>query len=271
MSDDLIVNLYKEKYIQTLWNAEKPVNKKKGWRLKNKSWSLWFFNMRPVGSSPELYNAICREMADLTSKYNIDSLIGVEMAGVPIVGGTSVASFLLYGKPQRIGYTRPLPKKVRTPYEALTLLKELSQVEDYGQKQFVEARLFNNDRLGIFDDMSTDLGSKIIARLIVLWFAEQTSIEEQRPINVTCDEIFYFLNRNRGNKQKGLDFANEPELGLHPAPLNVHYVIEFDEDLPKLKNVMKPEEYEALFAYQQDDTQFQDEKVREEVLALANR
>jgi hypothetical protein len=309
-TEDLIVLLYQEGYIQTLWNAIKEKNCHAGWRLKNKSWAPWFFNMRPAGDSPILFYRICDAMGDLVSHFDLDLLIAVEMAGLTAVGGTSA---LLASQMNgiRIGYTRPLPLKPRTPIEALEILRMidagklggertklqkpfekidahksgmiwqddefgwlkeavdilhtliLEDGENYGQKEFVEARFRNGDHVGIFDDMATDIGSKLIARLIVLWQAKRLGID------ITCNKIFYLLNRNKGNIEKGLDFANNPEIGLYPEKLGVNYIIEFDDALPLLKSEMKPEEYDAICAYQKDPKQFQDEGVQKEVQALA--
>ncbi len=305
----LFVPLYQEEYTQTLWNTEDIKKQEEGWWLKSGKWSPWFFNMRPVGSSPELFYQLCSAMAALTADHDdIDMFIAVEMAGINLSGGMAVASFLeqLFGRP--IGYTRPLPKKARTPMEALTLLDaidagavdqqqqnlvkaievlekiDLSQLPedqqqqskalellraidfekvDYGQKEFVEARLIDGSKIGIFDDMAMDIGSKKIARLTVLWEAKR------RNVTVECNKIFYILNRNPGNRQAGLDFANEPEQGLYPAPLEVNYIIEFNNHLPDLKTEMKEPEYEVISEFQKNTEHFQDEGVQKDVLRLA--
>lgn len=261
----LFIPLYLERYTQTLWNTKDPVKQKKGWRLKKGDWVPWFFNMRDMGDSPELFYESCAAMADMTSLHDdVDILIGVEMAGINLSGGMAVASHLNNNIWRRIGYTRPLPKKVRKPLEALELLRSIdAEVEDYGQKQYVEARPRQGDRIAIYDDMATDLGSKIIARLIVLWDAKQ------RGTQVNCNKIFYLLNRTKGNRQVGLDFAKEPERGLHPAVLDVNFIIEFDDYLPGLKSVMKEAEYEVIMDSQKNLSHYQDKDVQKEVLALA--
>lgn len=262
-AERLIIPLYKEKYLQTLWNAEKEENRNNGWWLKSGIWAPWFFNMRPVGDSPELFFNICRAMADMIAEYDdVNLLIGVEMAALTLAGGTSIA-LRLKSLWQRIGYTRPLPKKARTPKEALEILKSIkSRVADYGQKDFVEARIRNGDKIAIFDDMATDLGSKIIARLIVLWQAEQ------RGISAECNKVFYLLNRDKNNREKGIRFADEPEQELYPASLQVDYIIEFDDYFPALKRVMKPDEYKMIEDFQKDASQFQDRDAQKEVLRI---
>lgn len=259
----LMTDLYQERYTQTLWNTEDPEKQQNGWTLKNEIWSPWFFNMRPAGSSPKLFFTCCAAMANLISAHEVDMLIAVEMAGINFSGGMAVASYLLEKIERPIGYTRPLPKKARTPIEAMRLLESIeTDVANYGQKEFVEARLYDGQRIAIFDDMSTDLGSKLIARLTVLWAAKQ------KGISVECNKIFYILNRSEGNRQAGLDFANEPEQGLYPARLEVNYVLEFDDYLPSLKPFMEEPEFEIISEFQRDPAHFQDKDVQKEVLAL---
>ena len=261
----LMVPLYEERYTQTLWNTDDPDKREKGWTLKGGLWSPWFFNMRPVGDSPRLFCDICRAMAEMLLNHeNIDLLIGVEMAGVPLVGASAIIALLKKGRGQRFGYTRPLPEKVRKPLEALRLLREIdSNVADYGQKEFVEARMKDGDRVAICDDVATDLGSKLIARLITLWEAER------KGINISCDKIFYLLNRGKGNRLKAKDFVNEPEKELHPAELSLDYIIEFDDHLLALEKSMCPEEYEVITTFQKDPKHFQDKDVQKTVLEMA--
>lgn len=307
----LMVPLYKERYTQTLWNTPDAGKQEKGWYLKGGIWSPWFLNVRPAGSSPQLFYELNSAMADLLSDHpDVDMLIAVEMAGINLSGGMATASWLEHGLGRPIGYTRPLPRKVRTPMEALALLqaiddgcvddrqnklaeairvieeRDLSELPeelkwqsrilnmlkgisfemvDYGQKDYVEALLTDGLRVGIFDDMATTLGSKFIARLTTLWEAKR------REVSVTCDKIFYILNRNPDNRQAGLDFANETEAGLYPSPLEVHYIIEFDERLPDLKTSMKEPEYDTILAFQKNRNHFQDKDVQKEVLALATK
>jgi orotate phosphoribosyltransferase len=317
-TERLIVPLYEEGHLQTLWNAKLMKNHREGWRLKNGSWSPYFFNMRQAGDSPGTFHGICSALDHLAEEANINLAVGVEMAGIPLVGGMQTANFERNFTTKRynyrIGYTRPLPIKPRTPIEAINILawidkgklgnqKKISEVineitvaetwlsnfrprpskeiarikkvidilnaihlnsdQDYGQKEFLEARLNEGDRVGIIDDMSTDLGSKVIARMIVLWQAEK------RGIKIDCNRILYLLNRNKENKQKGLGFANETDSRLYPDVLKVDYVIELDDSLRFLKKFMRDEEYELIVAYQKRPEQFQDEGTIKEALALA--
>jgi len=119
----LFVPLYQEKFLQTLWNTPDPYFQKNGWILKSGKRSPWFFNMRPLGDSPELFFNCCVAMADLISQCeDVDIITAVEMAGVNFSGGMAVASKQLLGIPCRIAYTRPLERKLRTPADAVNCL-----------------------------------------------------------------------------------------------------------------------------------------------------
>jgi len=267
-AEELIIPLYTEGYIQTLWNARKLEHKEKGWTLKSGQWAPWFFNMRPSGSSEKLFYDMCTAMAEMIIiQSKVDMLIGVEMAGISPAGAISRAMYDM-GYPIKHGYTRPLTRKVRNPLDCLELIRKIDEdYADYSEKEYVEGRLELAQNIGILDDMATDLGSKIIARQIVLWQAEL------RNIKITCDDIFYFLNRTEGNIQKGLEFSNEKEQGLYPASLNINYVLEFNAYLPKLKKIMKPGEYETLIEFQKNPKQFDGsddgKRNRRKVIAMA--
>jgi len=260
----LLPDLYRERLLQTPWNTTDSEFSRKGWTLKNGLWAPWFINLRLFGNSPQVFAKVCRAMADLVRDHlnDIDILIGVEMAGIPLVGGTVQALMDHYVEPVRFGYTRPLPKKVRTPGEAIVELSKLTKdVAGYGQKSYVEGVLREGDRVAIFDDMSTGLASKIISRSIVLWEARQ------KAVNLGgCQKILYFLNRDAENKKTGIKFQNAME-ELCPAVLDVDYVIEFDEHLPLLKKVMRDSEYTLLRDYQKDPGYFQNEATQKEILA----
>lgn len=263
----LIVPLYEEGYIQTPWNTKDPDKQKNGWTLKNKDWALWFFNMRPIGDSPKLFYNICTAMAEMIgSDEEVDLLIGVEMAGLPLVGALSTVLYSL-GIHKRFGWTRPLPEKARLPLDALRILNGVEgDVAGYGQKDFMEARIKPGDRVAVLDDMATNLNSKIIARIILLWH-----VQRQRISNVSCNKIFYFLNRGKDNRAKGEQFAEVDEPALNPTKLAVDYILEFDQWLSELTKSMFPAEFEALIAYQKDPSQFQDKDVQRDILEAARK
>ncbi|MFH0955665.1 MAG: hypothetical protein V1801_00390 [Candidatus Falkowbacteria bacterium] len=265
-TERLIMPLYQNQFIQTLWNAAKEKNRNEGWILVSGAWAPWYFNIRPVGDAPELFHDICQAMAEMIMGYDdVDLLIGVEMAGVPLVGAVATTLFNM-GRLQRFGYTRPTPAKGLTQDGVAKLLKSIDAgVSSYGEKDFVEARMKDGDRIGIIDDMATNLGSKIVARALILWQAKQFGL------TVNCGRVFYFLNRGQDNREKGLNFAVESELALYPAKLFVDYVIEFNDAMPFLKKAMKSGEYDLITSYQANPGQFQgyENSLRDKAIAMA--
>lgn len=263
----LIVPFYRERHLSTLWNAKEKKFQKEGWMLKGGIWSPWFFNMRPIGDTPELFRKVCNALSDLVIEgggQDINLLVGVEMAGISCVGGTSIL-LSKRGYPTRFAYTRPLPKKVRTPKEADELLENMSSdVAGYGQKAYVEGRLRDGDRVAIFDDMSSDFASKLIARLIILWQAKQLGIQ------VECTDVFYFLNRNQDILERIEKFSKENPT-LCPAGIKVNYAIEFEEAMPLLENRMKSDEFRVISDYQKNPAQFQDPEVQREIIEMAKK
>lgn len=249
----LMPSLYQSRIIQTMWNTEDPKHRENGWILKNGSWSPWFLNLRALGNFPRLFRDVCYGMAEMMDEesFNFNTLVGIEMAGIPLASGVALVLNKHYGKFKKIGYTRPLPQKPRTPEEALIILDNLDlQAFDYGQKSFVEVGFENEDRIAIVDDMATDLGSKIIARLIILREAER------RKVKVECNKIFYFLNRNKNNAQSASYFKHAlPE--LYPAELEINYLIEFEDCLPLLEDRMRVGEFKTILEYQKNSLAFQ--------------
>ncbi len=246
---EIFQRLYQGRFIQTIWNAYDKKNRLAGWTIKSGLWVPWFFDMRDLGDDPKLFYDVCSAMAWMISRHkDIDNLLAVEMAGIPLVGGVT-ALLTEMDTPKRISYTRPLKTKVRKPEELMRVLQE-SNVDGYGQKDLVEGRIANDDRFAVFDDMATTLDSKIIARAILLHVAEQQGIK------LTCDKVFYFLDRGKQSKKSGLDFANSDLKQLWPAQLDVNFVIQFDEYLPALEEVMTPNEFQAIADHQKDPKRF---------------
>jgi len=214
-----------------------------------------------LGSVPELYNRVVHAIAELIIDHpEVNALVGVEMAGISIASAAPIVLLQRYGREIKNGYTRPLPRKPKSAEDVIPILKEFGpNVADYGEKGYVELDFDPGDNIAVLDDMATTLGSKLIRRSVTLWEAEQ------RKIGVSCNTILYFLNRGIENKQTGLDFAIKP-VELYPAPLKVDYVVEFDEQLPLLKTVMRESEFEVISQFQKNRSHFQDPDVRRDVL-----
>jgi hypothetical protein len=186
----------------------------------------------------------------------LTQIVGIEMAGVPLVSAIGTAQgpgcgFIPYS------YTRPLPgKKARNPAEAKLALDQLKELSDYGQKELVEGRFYEGDVFCITDDMVTDLGSKLIAKLIVEWEMEKRGIRRY-----DLGHVAVVLDREQG----GTEEARKNGMFLHS-------LIKFKTDgLNWLKGVMRPEEHALISDYQSDPKKYMDKSLQEKVLAEADR
>ena len=252
----ILTDLYHERYIETIFNAEEEKYQKKGWTLKSGLWSPWFFNLRPVGATPRIVSDIAYAMNHLVQDEapGLTQIVGIEMAGVPLVSAIGLA----HGPGCQLipyAYTRPLPgSKARTPAEAKEALKELNF--KYGQKELVEGRFEDGDVLCIVDDMVTDFGSKLIAKSILEFEMERRGVR-----NVDIKHVAVVLDREQGGA--GEAASN----GMY-----LHSLIKFKTDgLGWLKGVMLPGEHELISDYQNNPQKYQDEKLQREVLEGVSR
>lgn len=238
----IATTLYTRGLIQTVFNTKNEEHKQNGWELKDGSWSPYFVNLRLVGNYPDLIYDIGLAMGYM--RYHempeVDKIVGVEMAGIPIAVASSVLSNNS-GVDFPFLYTRPLPAKVRKPEEAAELLARVKAGE-YGQKSFLEGVLEEGDNLAIWDDLVTSLGSKLIARQIVEYEAEQ------RGVSVTCNHIGVVLDREQGAQE-----------AAEKAGMQLHALFGFSQALEWLKEKMHPYEHEVISEYLRDPSQFQTE------------
>jgi len=151
----ILERLYREAYLETLFNTPNLDKIYTGWTLKDKSWSPWYLNMRPIGATPELVfhlaahmnKMIINEVPDLTQ------ICGIEMAGVPLAAAIATPLVVPGTGTKHIpySYTRPIPgvEKVRTPEEARNALEKLGDPFTYGGKELVEGRFQNNETVAM--------------------------------------------------------------------------------------------------------------------------
>lgn len=263
--EEIFLALYANRILQTVWTARNEANRKNGWALKDKTQAPWFLNLREIGNYPMIFQGVCQASADMLREISssVDLAIGVDMAGVPLIGG-AIIELLHAGEEMRFGYTRPLEKKVRTLSELLEQMAAWDATK-YGQKSVVEAVMYPGNKIAIFDDMATGLASKKIARLMVLYEAENRGLAD-----VTCNEIVYFMDRGQNNIEAGLNYKNETDARLKPAALNVHYAINFGTYLPLLEDEMTENEYATIVEHQRNKNRFgTDIPWRQQVLAAA--
>jgi len=247
----ILSDLYRNAYIETLYNTEEEKFQREGWTLVSGQWSPWYFNLRPVGASPRIVSDIAYAMNHLVRDKvpGLAQIVGIEMAGVPLVSAIGLSSgpgceLIPYA------YTRPLEAKIRS---AEGVKEKLAKFKfDYGHKSLVEGRFEDGDVLCIVDDMVTNFGSKLITRAILEYEMEIRGIK-----NVGINHVAVVLDREQG----GAEEAAKNGMQLHP-------LIKFKTDgLGWLKDIMLPEEHALISDYQQDPKKYQNKELREKVLA----
>ncbi len=255
----ILLELYHQGFIETVFNAADPARRASGWTLKSGTWSPWYINLRPLGAAPALAWEIARAMARLIADADpeVSGLVGIDMAGVPLAALVSAAFPHEVGRPMPFLFTRPLPGrgKVRSPEEAREVLAGMrgEGVSQWGGHCLVEGRMHAGDKLLLLDDVSTSFGSKAIAREWVRFESERQGIPVQ------CSTAAVIVDREQGacEQAAALGMQMFSLLGLKTEGLEI------------LAEVMQPTQHAFLSRYQTDPTAFQDAELRGEALARA--
>lgn len=258
LAKKILISMYANKYVETLYNTKNEQHQKNGWELKSGIWSPWYFNMRPVGASPEIVADISSAMNRLIMEEipEVKQIVGVEMAGVPLASAISVAK----GQDCKLipySYTRPLPGiKARTPEEAKKALSDFKEVSSYGGKDLVEGRFNDGESICIVDDMITNAGSKLIAKAII-----EHELESRKVNNVSINHVAVVLDREQGGEQE-----------LQQQNMQLHALIKFKTyGLEWLKNSMHPEEYKLISDYQTNPQKYQNKEMQAKAIEKATQ
>ncbi|TKJ17649.1 hypothetical protein CEE44_03910 [Candidatus Woesearchaeota archaeon B3_Woes] len=259
----VLKDLYRKGYIETLYNTQKPRHQQGGWLLMSCEWSPWYFNLRPVGASPEIVSDISFLMNHMVRDEvpGVTQITGIEMAGIPLVSAMAVAQgpgceLIPYS------YTRSFPGRYAKPTnleDAKSVLSLMDEEYGYGSKELVEGRFHNGDIICITDDMVTTFASKAIAKLKVEYELRRRGVED-----VSLDHVAVVLDREVGAAEEA------EKLGMY-----LHALIKFNTyGLGWLKDDMIPEEHELICDYQKDPKKYSyadGETLRQKVIDEANR
>ncbi|HIH17914.1 MAG TPA: hypothetical protein HA282_04020 [Nanoarchaeota archaeon] len=248
---DITLGLYRKGFIETLWNTESKEHAEKGWTLKGGIWSPFYINLRPIGSEPELVAKIGKALSlfFIHELLDYNKIVGIEMAGIPIAAATSVAGNICRGDCIPYLYTRPLPEPARTPDDAREILTHASAGK-WGEKSFLEGRLYDEDKILLLDDVVSDFGSKLIAREIVMYEAEK------RGVTVSCDSILVVFDREQGAQAK----ADQEGMSLNS-------LVKFKgQALEWLMEEMEEYEHSLVSDYLENPELYQDAEVQQELL-----
>jgi len=225
LKKELMRGIYENRMILT---AER--DNPQGWKLVSGLWSPFYIQLRLISSYPSVLKVAGKAISMLLKENapNVNRLVGIAFAGVPIATAASIES----GIPAC--HTRKLVG-VKNEQDMERALKE------YGQHQLVEGVIEDGDVLCLVDDLVTGMDSKIVARNQV-----QSELKQRGVKNVQCEDVAVLVDRQQGAAQKA------KELGLR-----LHSVIKLvDDGLPLIKDMMSKTEYETISAYLSDPQKY---------------
>ena len=226
--------LYENRMIRTCYR-DKP----QGWTLISGLYSPLYIQLRPLVSYPDIFREVCTAMVRLLAEEapEITKIVGIAMAGVPIVSGMAVIG----GVPA--AFTRKL--------EGVKSVESLrSVIVDYGEHSLLEGDLVSGDKVALVDDLVTQFDSKQVAMEQV-----KHEIQKQGFHDIECRKVLVVLDREQGG-QKAARAEGLELLSLIPFKT---------VGLPLLKNVMAQKEWEIISAYLEDPGAFQNQEAQEEI------
>jgi uridine monophosphate synthetase len=237
---EILALLYRERMIRTFYR-DKP----DGWTLVSGLYSPLYVQLRPLASFPHVFEKVCQALARLVKEEapEINRVVGIAMAGVPIAAGLALAG----GIPA--GFTRKMEN-----VKSLAAFREA--ITSYGEHNMLEGELASGDRIALVDDLVTRFDSKLIA-------LEQVNYELTRRglQNVECRTVVVVLDREQGGKEAARE-ANVELLSLIPFK---------SAGLSLLQDVMHPKEWETIRNYLDNPEAFQDPQVRSDLARIASQ
>lgn len=228
----VVEELFREGLIRTWYRDQKE-----GWILRSGKWSPFYVQLRPLVSRPVLLNKIGSALANLVRREcpQVNKLVGVAMAGIPIAVATSINS----GIPA--AYTRKLESGCESSQRA------------YGEHALIEGELHEGDVAALIDDVVTRFDSKLEA------LKQLNDAASNLGIKVSCHDVCVVVDRLQG----GLDVIQRQNIRLHS-------LIQLTPDrLESLKPFLDGPEFEVIADYLNDPEAFQNTKVRDKLSALS--
>jgi len=235
---EVLTLLYEHRMIRTFYR-DRP----QGWTLVSGLYSPLYIQLRPLASYPTVFARVCESMARMVHAEapEINRVIGIAMAGVPIAAGMALAG----GIPA--GFTRKMEnvKSAASFQEAITR---------YGEHSLLEGELASGDRIALVDDLVTRFDSKEVA-------LEQVNYEIQKRelSDVHCRKVLVVLDREQGGaeaaRKRGVEL-----LSLIPFKT---------AGLALLEGVMNRVEWETLTHYLDAPDYFQEPDIQKKIAKLA--
>jgi orotate phosphoribosyltransferase len=235
---EILSLLYENRMIRTFFR-DKP----DGWTLISGLYSPLYIQLRPLVSFPSVFEKVCRAMVRMLTEEapEINKLVGIAMAGVPIAAGMALVGGI------SAGFTRKMEnvKSLDSFWKAIS---------SYGEHSLLEGELNETDNIALVDDLVTRFDSKLVAMEQVKHEARTRGLSD-----VQCRTVAVVLDREQGGMQAALR-----------ADVNLLSLISFKTDgLPLLETVMNRTEWETLVHYLEDPQYFQDKEVQERIARLS--
>jgi uridine monophosphate synthetase len=237
---EILILLYQHRMIRTFFR-DRP----QGWTLVSGLYSPLYIQLRPLASYPEVFEKVCRSMARLAREEapEINRVIGIAMAGVPIAAGMALAGSI------PAGFTRKMENvKSATEFqEAITR---------YGEHSMLEGEILSGDRIALVDDLVTRFDSKEVALEQVKY-----EIRKRELSDIELKKVIVVLDREQGGAE-----------AAHKRGIELLSLISFKTaGLALLENVMHRNEWETLRHYLDDPQYFQREEIQKELAMRAER
>ncbi len=230
--------LYEHRMIRTFYR-DKP----EGWTLVSGLYSPLYIQLRPLMSYPSVFEKVCKAMARMAREEapEINRVIGIAMAGVPIAAGMSLAGGIPAGFTRKIDNVKSLAQF----REAIAL---------YGEHSMLEGELAPGDHVALVDDLVTRFDSKLIA-------LEQVKYEVARQglQRIECRTVLVVLDREQGGRETA---EKESVKLLSLVPFKTM-------GLALLEGIMEKTEWETIRHYLEDPGYFQKKAVQERLAGLA--
>jgi orotate phosphoribosyltransferase len=236
---EILALLYENRMIRTFYR-DKP----QGWVLISGLYSPLYIQLRPLASFPEVFGKVCTAMARMMREEvpEVNRVIGIAMAGVPIAAGMALAG----GIPA--GFTRKMEN-----VKSIDAFRKA--IENYGEHALLEGEMSSGDKVALVDDLVTRFDSKLVALEQV-----KHEIANRGLTEVECRTIAVVLDREQGGTEAAVK-----------AGLDLLSLIPFKSvGLPLLEGVMNRVEWETITSYLDDPASFQNEETRQRIASLAS-
>jgi uridine monophosphate synthetase len=235
---EILILLYRHRMIRT-FHRDRP----QGWTLVSGLYSPLYIQLRPLASYPEVFEKVCRSMARMAREEapEINRVIGIAMAGVPIAAGMALTG----GIPA--GFTR----KMENVKSAAAFQEAIAR---YGEHSLLEGELAPGDRIALVDDLVTRFDSKEVALEQIRY-----EIRKRELSNIECRKVVVVLDREQG----GVEAAGKKGIELLS-------LISFKTaGLALLEDIMNRTEWETIRHYLDDPEYFQREEIQRELAMRA--